>query len=397
MQTTETANKIDIQLAYRTLEFLGNIKDEEYPESIRSKIRYVIVNLCAFQDRFAQPMLLPFELGSDLKERLETPRPIDTLLRFNCAMIVDSATTIAPEDGCVVDNKVYCIIGKPTWNKLVENGTIAARIEVPPIDSMAKWIKDLFELLETGKNLDSTRKDVARRLASCWYHIATQVDFGPEDEEVDDMMDPTTILSQLTSALTLPRNGNKNILSALLGADIPDEDDDDQDYEPSQQADKQEDNNEDMDQEEEKQDDGENVEGDEGGDGYNMDLSLPDMTPEEKEARETIFRVVEELNAYMPTPDEEDLPWFKRVLKNIQISQRTGDDSWYPWGTPPMAPLVKCLQSDDPNLKSMAANIILLFQSSIAQFYDGADEEGIENEEDDEEYKGDDDDNNNDS
>jgi hypothetical protein len=75
-----------------------------------------VANLCDFQYRFSRPMELPFGLGDDLEEPLETPRPLDVLLRFKYAFPVeenmktlgdiDEADRMRTEDG-----KEFCFSG----------------------------------------------------------------------------------------------------------------------------------------------------------------------------------------------------------------------------------------------------------------------------------------------
>jgi hypothetical protein len=65
------------------------------------------------------------------------------------------------------------------------------------------------------------------------------------------------------------------------------------------------------------------------------------LAPEAIELQETIFRVVDKLQAFMPDP-ETAMPWFKRCLKHIRTAQQTADMTWYPWGSPPMVCL-ECL------------------------------------------------------
>jgi hypothetical protein len=59
------------------------------------------------------------------------------------------------------------------------------------------------------------------------------------------------------------------------------------------------------------------------------------LAPEAIELRETIFRVVDKLQAFMPDPNTQ-MPWFKRCLKHVRTAQQTSDMTWYPWGCPPM-------------------------------------------------------------
>jgi len=93
----------------------------------------------------------------------------------------------------------------------------------------------------------------------------------------------------------------------------------------------------------------------------NMD-TVEEPTPKEQEVKAVIFRVVQALGAYMPSP-VDDLGWFKRVLKHVTSSQTSGEMTWYNWGCPPIAPLVTCLKSEDPNLVKHASVIISLFQA----------------------------------
>jgi hypothetical protein len=89
------------------------------------------------------------------------------------------------------------------------------------------------------------------------------------------------------------------------------------------------------------------------------------VIPEEEQALlSQVCKVIEDLNCYMVDPDS-DVLWFKRVLKSF----RSIDEDkmhWYPWGCPPLAPLVNItLNCDDVEAKKTAESIVSLFQEGM--------------------------------
>lgn len=74
--------------------------------------------------------------------------------------------------------------------------------------------------------------------------------------------------------------------------------------------------------------------------------------------------VIAALQSYMPDPDN-DILWFKRVLKSYR-SLEHDKRHWYPWGTPPLEPIVKVLKSpNDKNAVRIAESIVRLFQAGM--------------------------------
>ena len=75
--TNEQRNKEDIELIYETLVYLGEVGKETRNNF---DLRSLAINLCEFQERFSTPLELPFGLGSEFSQKLETPRPIKVLM-----------------------------------------------------------------------------------------------------------------------------------------------------------------------------------------------------------------------------------------------------------------------------------------------------------------------------
>jgi len=137
----------DIDLAYRTLQFIGSLTDAEINAnpSVSSKMRDIgaficrklkghlpqwgrsltVANICDFQHRFSIPMELPFGFGADLKQKLDTPRPLEVLLRFHLAFPVPvnvQPIGLKNEDDIVkgADGKLYAMAGTPQLSLCVE-------------------------------------------------------------------------------------------------------------------------------------------------------------------------------------------------------------------------------------------------------------------------------------
>ena len=91
----EENNSADIELAFRSLQYIQSLNPGDIPAPLRPKVRDVIANLCDFQYRFARPMELPFDLGNDMTEVLPMPRPLELLLKYDVAIRLESKTGIS--------------------------------------------------------------------------------------------------------------------------------------------------------------------------------------------------------------------------------------------------------------------------------------------------------------
>jgi hypothetical protein len=78
-------NKLEIELAQRTMELVGRVVVEaSFPSESKAKVRSILATLCDFQNRFAEPMYFSVEQKNDdvgtAPQRLPTPRPLKILL-----------------------------------------------------------------------------------------------------------------------------------------------------------------------------------------------------------------------------------------------------------------------------------------------------------------------------
>lgn len=140
-------------------------------------------------------------------KRLEIKRPIDALKRFKFAIKVEPEYIISDDgnDHEIEGNSVYCLCGGPTWLSEVELGRITDSDSIKPKLDSSNWIQDLFILFEASSDWNNPQlKDQARRLAACWYHVATLVSFEKiEEEEVN--FDRNEIMSYLLGSMSLPK------------------------------------------------------------------------------------------------------------------------------------------------------------------------------------------------
>jgi hypothetical protein len=134
-------------------------------------------------------MDLPVGFGrpQDMSRFLPTPKPLNVLLKHKFAYLIDDnrnsmrqgnlrtliksefhssrspCLIIIVDDGVIVDGKVYCFAGLPTWKSLVDAGKLTGDDAKSPNLKSADWMKDLFALL---KHVKAEHKHMARRLAA---------------------------------------------------------------------------------------------------------------------------------------------------------------------------------------------------------------------------------------
>jgi hypothetical protein len=299
MEAAAVENQQDIDLACRTIEWIGSLNEHE----IRNweATRTLLANLCHFQDLFAEPLILPFQLGPDLSQRLYVHRPKDVLIRFNINPDI-------PQD------------------------------YLPTV----AWIGTLFELFESSLKFEEDRKIIPRRLVACWYHIASQLDYTPE-ANTGDNIDNDELFAQTLGLLveSKAQKFSESLFNLMNDDNYNSEEDSDYDPEGSRE------------EEDEEIAEAQPVISDDSG----------RISEKEKQIRAILFSVVQGLGAYMPSP-KDDLPWFKRSLKHIHYCQKVGDTSWYPWGCPPVVALIDSLKSTDPHQACFAGTILQLFKQS---------------------------------
>lgn len=252
---------------------------------------------------------------------------------------------------------------------MVERGLLKGDDAKPPNDAVWLWLPELFKVLVAEK-----ANPESRRLAACWYYTATEVDFGNEDEEEedllgseDDMGDMNDIgndseSEQATESKKASTVKASDTTKALAG-ELMSDDDDDLDFDLDNEAEEveSEDFSEDGEDDDDEDDNGEGSFADDDFDSEDAEanadqdamgalagalmgqpIQMPDEdTPESQEARKVILEAVEQLHAFLPSP-ETHLPFFKRMLKKYQ----TADDRWFPWGKPPLQHMIDILTND---------------------------------------------------
>jgi len=89
----EENNSLDIDLAFRAMQYLNALNPSDIPAALKPTVRPVVLNLIEFQYRFAKPMELPFMLGTDFDQVLPMPRPLELLLKYNAVVPVENVTS----------------------------------------------------------------------------------------------------------------------------------------------------------------------------------------------------------------------------------------------------------------------------------------------------------------
>ena len=418
----EKRNKEDISLASETLDYLGKVCAEGHLSELRS----LAVNLCHFQERFSVPMELPFGMGTDFAEKLETPRPVDVLFKLGAIYKIPQETM---EEICLKDTQgnFYCLAGGALWKKMVESKKLEGADSEEPKVSSFSWLKDLFSVFRREKKLDASR-----RLAACWYYTATQVDFDEKEDGIEEEVDPQKQTLEVAQQLSFlgemfgmdddeGEKGEREDLGKLLevgegynseedGDFVPEEEgeegegerkkrmeeifkveedyksEEDEDFVPGGEEEEdekiEEEGEEERDlerkkrmakifniEEEYKSDEDEDFVpgGEEEGDMEDEDLedeakeevSQENMqsimqavmgfqeSGESKEIREHILQCIEELHAYLPSP-ETHMPFFKRMLAEAT----GGSPKWFPHGLP-IQKIVDTIQQNDDEDEDM--------------------------------------------
>jgi len=219
-EQTNSEYAADVNLAYRTLVFLGELFHRKLLPS-EVDIRSLAVNLLQYQDRWATPMYIPLLGRTDLKKPLSIARPISILKDFHCIYEIEEGMVgdeVLAKKGIIEEGgKKYGTAGSKAWNKLVEAGFIKDDDAIPPKRSAFSWLKDLFEIFlylakaegvgednnnskDKGKGKGKGKvkqesaendqlqelKTTAHCLAACWYYTATQVNFDEEEGGEDE-------------------------------------------------------------------------------------------------------------------------------------------------------------------------------------------------------------------
>ena len=231
MNPSEKRSRQDISLGSETLNFLKGVSKEAKE---CCDFRSLVASLCAYQYRFSLPMELPFGMGKDFPEKLQTPRPLDLLRELNLLMDISQNTMNKSLDPLDVekDGETLCVVvGSPNWNKCIEMKEPNVEkyglkkkekkinlclliffffflMKDKPSITFFDWIADLFNIFVIEKS-----NPQARRLGGCWYYVASEVRFdqvemegGLPDDEMD-IEEQDDIMAQVSIGL-MPILGN---------------------------------------------------------------------------------------------------------------------------------------------------------------------------------------------
>jgi hypothetical protein len=411
----------EIKLAADTLKWLNELSDEQLPEEIAPRMRDLVANICDFQYGFSLPLDLGLGSRSASSSHLPVERPIAPLLRWKVAFEVQAnqIESFEADDHEKVGDKVYCLVGGPTWESQVSNGNIEGEGATEPNLNTSDWMMDLFSIFgKAAESNDSKLKASARRLAACWYNVAMVVSFDKVDEE-DVGLSKEDVMAMLMGGMSLgdeyddgeefeeaddidapegasfaqklskvgngddddddeeyvpgnPENGEakapevdyatkrKQLAAALMAGQLDDEDDD-EDYDPENDSN---DDGEDLDEPEDDEDDGSPAIIDPDAEEEVVEEVEEEEDEETRQQRAIEFRtqvlsVIDKLGAQWP--HIEDVSWLKRVLKLMAIADEQEKD-WFPWGFPALDPLIASAKSSDELEQQHALSILALYQ-----------------------------------
>ena len=143
--------------------------------------------------------------NSRLSETLPVDRPIEPLIRWKVAFEVQPSEVESFEvsDHEKVGDRVFCLVGGPTWESQVSSGKIEGEGAAEPSLEATDWMLDLFDVLDGAANLEAERRAVARRLAACWYNVAMVVSFEKVEEEEGATLTMGDIMAMMMGGMTL--------------------------------------------------------------------------------------------------------------------------------------------------------------------------------------------------
>eukprot|EP01091_Cochliopodium_minus_P001936 TRINITY_DN11889_c0_g1_i1.p1 TRINITY_DN11889_c0_g1~~TRINITY_DN11889_c0_g1_i1.p1 ORF type:complete len:532 (+),score=209.98 TRINITY_DN11889_c0_g1_i1:29-1597(+) len=209
------------------------------------------------------------------------------------------------------------------------------------------------------KDLPPRKKRLEGMLDLKDYKSDEDNDFQPDEDEEDESFEDE---GKLTKKKLLNEKGDKQ-------DDNEEEDEDDEDFNPDEGDDY-----------DERDDEGVSE-----GDGQSMKekilSSLFGMDNESQvsfDTREYILDTIEELKAFMPSPDTH-MPFYKRMLVEMN-PKNIGNLKWFPFGMPPLQTMITAIQEDDDEDEDMCTFLreVLTPFASVQQ-QDEGDEEGDEN------------------
>eukprot|EP01129_Flabellula_baltica_P011163 TRINITY_DN4830_c0_g1_i1.p1 TRINITY_DN4830_c0_g1~~TRINITY_DN4830_c0_g1_i1.p1 ORF type:complete len:337 (+),score=102.64 TRINITY_DN4830_c0_g1_i1:65-1075(+) len=317
----------EILLVSSTLELIHQKKSviENNTDRLNENdVRTMIFNLVDFQNNFVyQAFGMIDDALDEMKESLKKAWFYEMLLDYQLLVQHDEGD-VDLNGGC------YFVVGSGSWKKSGLEG------DVPGL-FVFSWLKTLFTFFQVLlESADADERDVVRSLVTCWYYIASELEYqndevepvNPEDNqlETDLLTDFAQTLLDLGS-FELEHQGfgleadfeeiSEEDMYIPEGVNIGDndlyQDDDDFDYESL------------------------------------VEPPLED-TEAEKEVRDQILSVVEECYAFMPNPETQYV-WFERVLSKAMYPDEQLE-RWFPWSVPPIQKMAELATSEDIDPKS---------------------------------------------
>ena len=204
-------NKSYIELANATINVLAKLAD--LPFSSKFDLRSLAKNLCNFQDRWAEPIDLPYEMGKDISEKIQIERSTEALKKLHCIYEYKN------ENG----ETTKCLAGSEEWKNLISKNELKEEESIPPNENFALWLVDLFELFQSAAEESNSELLLSeiRPLAACWYYHASETSFEGTEENVTSSI-PTA--EALLQSLILGK------LEDMANQNDDEEEDDDEDY-----------------------------------------------------------------------------------------------------------------------------------------------------------------------
>lgn len=174
----------DIALANRTIAFLCT--DAVASKFDSEKIRALGVALVCYQEHFSEPIELPFGMGKSFEGKLPTPMDIANLVRLRVLYKFPVKDVSLFPDALITDprtNKNFCVAGSEPWKHLVKSKRLLQSCDTffEPLPKGYLWIGNLFEVFAQFPD-----DDTARRLAACWYFVASESNLSSNDGECCD-------------------------------------------------------------------------------------------------------------------------------------------------------------------------------------------------------------------
>lgn len=176
----------DIALAQKTIAFLcSDAVASKLGSDESEKLRALGVALVRYQEHFSEPIELPFGMGQSFEGKLPTPRDTAGLVRLRALYEFPAKKAPLFSKSLITDpetKKKYCVPGSEPWEYLIKGGSLKESRDTTfdPLPKGYLWIGDLFDVFA-----QFPEDDTARRLAACWYFVASESNLSSNDGECD--------------------------------------------------------------------------------------------------------------------------------------------------------------------------------------------------------------------